>query len=97
MILTGSFDGVLAFAGSTLTLFAVLTVWGVVRLRHREPDLPRPFQVPLYPVPVVIFCLISGLSLGFLAVARPVSAAAAGLSLALGWWLTGRHSARRSR
>jgi len=90
MILTGSFEGVLAFAGFTLTLFAFLTVVGVVRLRSHEPALARPFRVPLYPLPVVIFCLISGLSLGFLMIERPLPAALAGLSLLAGWWLVRR-------
>jgi len=90
MISTGSFEGVLAFAGFTLTIFALLTVFGVARLRRLEPALPRPFRVPLYPLPVVIFCLIGGLSLGLLTIERPLPAAIAGLSLGTGWWLARR-------
>jgi APA family basic amino acid/polyamine antiporter len=30
--------------------FYVLTAWGFFRLRRRQPDLPRPFRVPGYPL-----------------------------------------------
>jgi APA family basic amino acid/polyamine antiporter len=51
----------------TLVAFAVVSI-GVIVLRRQQPDLPRGFKVPLYPlVPVlsVAFCLylISGLPL----------------------------------
>jgi APA family basic amino acid/polyamine antiporter len=49
----------------TFTVFAVLNnlilLCGVVRLRHTEPDLPRPFKVIWYPwslIPIVIVDLI---------------------------------------
>jgi amino acid transporter len=49
----------------TLTAFIVVSI-GVIILRVREPDLPRGFKVPLYPVtPVlsVVACLYILLSL----------------------------------
>jgi basic amino acid/polyamine antiporter, APA family len=85
MILTGSFEAVLSFAGFTLTLFAVVTVAGVIRLRRREPDLPRPFRVPLYPLPPLVFILVSLASLLFLASERPLPVLLAVLLLGLGW------------
>lgn len=84
MILTGSFEDVLSFAGFTLTLFAVITVAGLVRLRRQAPDLPRPFRVPWYPVPPLIFILISVASLVFLAQERPGPVLLACAFLALG-------------
>jgi APA family basic amino acid/polyamine antiporter len=85
MILTGSFEAVLSFAGFTLTLFAVVTVAGVIRLRRREPDLPRPFRVPWYPLPPLVFILVSLASLVFLASERPLPVLLAVLLLGLGW------------
>jgi len=85
MVLTGSFEGVLSFAGFTLTLFAVLTVAGVLHLRRREPDLPRPFRVPWYPLPPLVFIFVSLASLAFLAQERPAPVLLACLSLWLGW------------
>lgn len=85
MIPTGSFEGVLSFAGFTLTLFAVVTVADVIRLRRREPDLPRPFRVPWYPVPPLVFILVGLASLLFLALERQLPVLLAVLLLGLGW------------
>ena len=35
--------------------FYGLTIAGVIRLRHTRPDLPRPYQVPGYPVVPAVF------------------------------------------
>lgn len=87
MILTGSFENVLGFAGFTLTLFAILTVGGVIRLRLLEPALRRPFRVPWYPWPAILFVLVSAASLVFLAIEHPWPVIASLLCLGLGWWL----------
>jgi APA family basic amino acid/polyamine antiporter len=83
MILTGSFEDVLSFAGFTVTLFVVVTVAGVIRLRRREPDLPRPF-VPRYPVPPLVLILVGLASLLFLALERPLPVLLAVLLLGCG-------------
>jgi APA family basic amino acid/polyamine antiporter len=77
LILTDSFEAVLTFAGFTLSLFALLTVGGLLRLRRGERDLDRPFRVPLYPLPPLLFVTISGLSLVMVAWERPHSVAVA--------------------
>jgi APA family basic amino acid/polyamine antiporter len=92
LILTGSFQGVLAFAGFILTLMAMLTVAGVFLLRHREPEIPRPFQLPWYPLPPVLFILVSVASLAFLSWEQPLTALLAGLFLLLGWGLLRRNT-----
>jgi basic amino acid/polyamine antiporter, APA family len=89
LVLTDSFEAVLTFAGFTLTLFAFLTVAGLVRLRRREPQLPRPFRVPLYPLPPLVFLAVSGVSLLAVAWERPLAIAVAA-SIALGGWLLWR-------
>lgn len=38
-----------------LNLSLAATVFGVVVLRARKPDLPRPFRCPLYPLPPFLF------------------------------------------
>lgn len=76
LILTDSFEAVLTFAGFTLSLFALLTVAGVLRLRWREPGLERPFRVPLYPLPPLVFLAISGASLAMAAWERPLAVGA---------------------
>jgi APA family basic amino acid/polyamine antiporter len=72
-ILTDSFEGVLTFAGFTLTLFSCLTVAGVFRLRWREPSLDRPFRIPLYPLPPLLFLLANGLALVAVFWERPLT------------------------
>jgi APA family basic amino acid/polyamine antiporter len=37
-------------------LFFLLTGLAFFELRRREPHIPRPFRVPLYPITPVIFC-----------------------------------------
>lgn len=83
-ILTDSFAGVLTFAGFTLTLFALLTVVGVLRLRRREPELPRPFRIPLYPLPPLLFVLVSAISLLVVGWQQPVAVAAGVLLIGVG-------------
>lgn len=52
--LSGNYQQILTYVGFVGQLFMMLTVVGLIILRIREPDLPRPFKVPLYPlVPVV--------------------------------------------
>jgi APA family basic amino acid/polyamine antiporter len=92
-IVTGSFEGVLTFAGFTLTLFALLTVAGVLRLRQLEPGLPRPFKVPFYPLPPLVFLVASGLSLLFVAGERPYALLAVSALLLAGWVLVRRSPA----
>lgn len=54
-VLTDSFEGVLIYAGFALTVFAMLAVVGVIVLRRREPDLPRPWRAWGYPWTPVFF------------------------------------------
>lgn len=64
LLLTGGGALLLASSGAYLALVAMNTplrivieialIAAVIRLRRREPDLPRPFRIPLYPLPVVL-------------------------------------------
>lgn len=59
-VLTDSFEGVVTYAGFTLTLFSLLAVGGVLLLRRREPDLARPYRTwgaPWTPLFYVAFSL----------------------------------------
>lgn len=42
-------------------LFITASALAVLRLRELEPDVPRPFKVPLYPVLPLLFVAVSGL------------------------------------
>jgi len=58
-ILTSTFEQVIVFIGFTLNLFTFMTVLGVLILRKKRPDLPRPYKTLGYPVVPVLFLLIS--------------------------------------
>ena len=55
--LVGTFRQLFTSYVFTAWIFYGLAVAGVVVLRRREPDLPRPYRCPWYPLPVVFFLL----------------------------------------
>ena len=69
-----TFEQVLVFTGFTLSLVSLLTVVGVIYLRWAEPNLQRPFRIPLFPMPPLIFIAIIGWTLWYTIGARPTEA-----------------------
>jgi APA family basic amino acid/polyamine antiporter len=57
MVITASFDKLLLYIGFTLSLFAMLTVAGMVRLRIRQPALTKSYRTPGYPLTPLLFIL----------------------------------------
>lgn len=55
MVLTSTFDKLLLYAGFTLSLFAMLTVAGMMVLRTRRPSIDRPYRTLGYPVTPILF------------------------------------------
>ena len=79
-ILTSSFDAVLVFSGFTLAAMSFATVVGLIILRWKEPDLDRPYRVSLFPIPPMIYLGLTGWTLTFVLVERPLEGLA-GLGL----------------
>ena len=73
-ILSASFEAILVFAGFTLGCTTAAVVASLFVLRHREPDLPRPFRVPWYPLPALIYLAITLWTLGYVVWQAPVQA-----------------------
>ncbi len=71
-ILSSSFESVLVFAGFTLALNSFATVLGDFVLRYRQPDLPRPYRTFMYPVPPLVYLALTGWTLYFVLMNRPV-------------------------
>jgi APA family basic amino acid/polyamine antiporter len=55
MILTAAFDTLLIYIGFTLSLSAMLTVAGLIKLRITQPDTPRPYRTLGYPITPLLF------------------------------------------
>lgn len=70
-VITATFDQVLVFAGFTLALNSLFAVLGLFVLRWRQPDLARPFRVPLFPFVPLIYLALTIWTLVFVAMARP--------------------------
>lgn len=97
LVLTSSFEAILAWIGFTLSLSSGLTVIGVIVLRWREPALPRPYRVWGYPLPPLLFALMAGWMVVHTLVQRPVAALAGLATIVTGVWLHGLVGARDSR
>jgi APA family basic amino acid/polyamine antiporter len=50
----------LEYVGVLVTLAVVLTMLSAMLLRHRRPDDPRPFRMPLYPLPPLVSIGLGG-------------------------------------
>lgn len=53
------FQSMVDYTAPVFWLFFLATGVALFVLRHKEPDVARPFQVPLYPVTPILFCLAS--------------------------------------
>lgn len=84
MLFTGSFDQVINYLMGQLIACSILAVLAVVVMRWRYPQLPRPFRVPWYPLPPVVFIGASSWMLAFQVAARPVETAWSLLTLLAG-------------
>ena len=74
-ILTSSFEVILVFSGLLLALNTFATVLGLFVLRVRQPDLARPYRVPLYPFVPLVYLTLTGATIVFVLYSRPVEAA----------------------
>ncbi len=100
-ILTGTFDTVLALCAFFYVVGYLLSFLSVFALRRKEPDTPRPFRVPGFPVTTAVVAIGSAAflvgalvldwgnswkSLVLLAVSAPVY-----------WWVARAHEAHGRR
>lgn len=79
LILSGSFEQLVVYSGTVLMIFSALAVGAVLVLRRKEPDLPRPYRTPLYPLVPGFFIVMSMVIIWNAASERPLEA---GLGLA---------------
>jgi APA family basic amino acid/polyamine antiporter len=72
LMATRSFEAVLDFIQFSLTFCSFLTVLGVIVLRYRHPDLPRPYKAWGYPLTPLIFLAVTLFVLTHLVIERPL-------------------------
>ena len=70
-IVTSTFDQVIVFIGFTLNLFTFMTVLGVMIMRRKRPDLPRPYRTWGYPWTPAAFLVIHVYILAYGLIYRP--------------------------
>lgn len=71
-ILSSTFESILVFAGFTMALNTFVTVLGLFVVRFRNPDIERPYKAFLYPLTPIIFLALTGWTLTFTLLMRPV-------------------------
>lgn len=90
-IVSASFETILIFAGFTLSLNSVLTVIGLLVIRHREPDLARPFKMPFFPIPAVVYLSLMLWSLSYIAIYKTQQVYMSAVLIVIGfgfYWVT---------
>lgn len=77
LVAVGEAQALLAYTTSAMLLSGVLMVLAVIVLRRRAPGLARPFRVPLYPLPPLLFVAANTSVLAILAARGDASVLAA--------------------
>jgi APA family basic amino acid/polyamine antiporter len=54
----GGFKSMVEFTAPVFWVFFLLAGLSLFVLRRREPQMPRPFKVPLYPLTPALFCAV---------------------------------------
>ena len=96
LLWTGSFESIMVFASVGLSLFSILAVGSIYVLRWKQPDLPRPFRTPGYPVTPAVFIVLTAVLTRAAFSQRPWESSyallgiLAGVPIYYGWqWLRG--------
>lgn len=84
-VLSGSYDEILAYMGFALSIFPVLTVAGLMKLRKKAPHTVRPYKTPLYPLVPLYFIFFSIVIMATAFQGRPVESSIALAVVILGF------------
>ncbi len=84
MVITTSFDGLLLYVGFTLSLFALLTVLGLFRIRMKYPELVSQYRTFGYPITPLLFILGNSWIIYFSIKSRPAASICGLLTMGLG-------------
>jgi len=84
LLWTSPFESILLYAGVGLAIFSMLSVGAVLVLRVRQPEMPRPFRTPGYPLTPLFYLVTTGLLTAAAFRERPLASALALLSILAG-------------
>lgn len=73
MVITASFDTLLIYVGFTLSLFAMLSVMGMMRLRRTRPPVENSYRTFGYPITPLLFILGNSWIIFFSVKSRPTA------------------------
>jgi APA family basic amino acid/polyamine antiporter len=76
LLLTRSFASVMQYAQFSLLLCSLFAVVGVIVLRVTRPEMARPYRVWAYPLPPIIFSVITVWMMFYLLRSKPVESLA---------------------
>jgi APA family basic amino acid/polyamine antiporter len=60
LILVSSFTEIISYISVSLSMFSMLAVWTAFSIRKKYAREERPFSMPFFPVPIVLFTLATG-------------------------------------
>ncbi|WAC39845.1 APC family permease [Pedobacter sp. SL55] len=66
LCLSGQYGNLLDMISFVIVLFYMITVFGVIYLRFKKPDLERPYRTWLYPITPIVYLLIGAAFCGLL-------------------------------
>ena len=84
LLYTGTFEQVMIYSGFVLQLFAALTVAGVFVVRRKNTS-KKGFRSPFFPIPQIIFLVLSLWVLVYLICAQPLETGLGFVNLLLGF------------
>src|SRR5690349_2710168 len=87
LLLTRSFELVVVYIQFALLLCSLLTVIGVFVLRARRPNISRPYRIWLYPIPPLVFAIITIWMMIYLLVSKTTEALAGLMTALVGFLL----------
>ena len=86
LAITGTFEQVMIYSGFILQMFGALTVAGVFVVRKNSGET-KGFKSPLFPIPQIIFLILSLWVLVYLVIAQPLETGLGLLNILLGFIL----------
>jgi APA family basic amino acid/polyamine antiporter len=100
LVLSGSYAQLVSFATFTFWIFYGMTVAGLIVLRRRLPNAPRPYRMSGYPVTAFIFVIVAVWVAAAAILSAPATSAIGILIVASGvpaYYLWRKHSTYATR